>query len=349
MGKTLAHTFTAPGTYSVTLTVTNDGGKSASTTQSVTVTTSTATLPVPSFTFSPAQPAIGQAVFFNGSTSTAAPGHTIASYSWTFGDGSTGTGATITHTYTTAGSYAVQLTVTDDLGQSVTSSAQTVTPGSPPSPTANFTFSPAAPGANDQVVFDASSSTTSQGQTIVDVAWNYGDGTPVIHCPGDPSCVVGNDPPNRISAHTFTIPQTFVVNLVVTDSAGRTGSHNATVPVVLALPAVVITTSPASPNPGTTVFFNSNGTTYYPGSGPASFRWTFGDGGTSALANPTHVYAAIGTYSVGLSVTDTKGRTGVGTATVTVVVVTPPRRRLHRSRLSLLAASPGSGCGSGVT
>ena len=80
MGKTIAHTFAAVGTYSVTLTVTNDGGKTASTTQSVSVTISTVTvpLPVPSFTFSPAQPAIGQAVFFNASTSTAAPGHTIA-------------------------------------------------------------------------------------------------------------------------------------------------------------------------------------------------------------------------------------------------------------------------------
>ncbi|HYL52504.1 MAG TPA: PKD domain-containing protein, partial [Acidimicrobiia bacterium] len=49
------------------------------------------------------------------STSTDADG-TIASYAWDFGDGTTGTGATPSHTYATAGTYTVTLTVTDDRG-----------------------------------------------------------------------------------------------------------------------------------------------------------------------------------------------------------------------------------------
>jgi hypothetical protein len=191
------------------------------------------------------------------------------------------------------------------------------------------------------VVFDASSSSTAQGQSIVDVAWNFGDATPVIHCPGSgaPSCP---GPTNRISAHTFATNQTFVVNLVVTDSAGRTGSKNVSVTVALADPNVVATASPASAKGPVTVFFNSDATTYFPdGSGPAvgGFFWQFGDGGTCSLvaglpvgcgagtlADPSHLYPANGggvgapniIYNVTLRVTDTLGRTGVGTTTVTI-------------------------------
>jgi PKD repeat protein len=243
----------------------------------------------------------------------------------------------------TPATYSVTLTVTDEIGQSSTSSPTTIAAGNPPAPTANFTFSPGLPGRFDNVVFDASSSTTAQGQTIVDVAWNFGDGTAVVHCggvlfPNDPSCVnVGST--NRVSQHTFQTATTWQVNLVVTDSAGRTGSHPSPVTIALADPNVVITASPSTPTPGTQVNFNSDGTTYYSGSlplaFPVSFSWTFGDGGSCSTANtlgcgtgtaadPNHIYLGVGTYGVGLSVTDNKGRTGVGNATVTVAAVVPP-------------------------
>ena len=54
-------------------------------------------------------------VNFSGSTSTDADG-SIASYAWAFGDGGTATGATASRTYTTPGTYAAQLTVTDNGG-----------------------------------------------------------------------------------------------------------------------------------------------------------------------------------------------------------------------------------------
>jgi hypothetical protein len=57
----------------------------------------------------------GALVTFSGSTSTAS-GATIAGYSWTFGDGATASGAVVGHTYATAGTYMVTLTVTDSLG-----------------------------------------------------------------------------------------------------------------------------------------------------------------------------------------------------------------------------------------
>nr|WP_305852094.1 pre-peptidase C-terminal domain-containing protein [Aliikangiella sp. G2MR2-5] len=64
---------------------------------------------------------------FNGSASSD-PDGSIASYSWNFGDGSTASGATTAHTYAAAGTYTVQLTVTDDKGASnSTSKSVTVT------------------------------------------------------------------------------------------------------------------------------------------------------------------------------------------------------------------------------
>ena len=54
------------------------------------------------------------------------PDGTIASYAWNWGDNTTGTGRTASHTYSTAGTYQVTLTVTDDRG-ATTTTTKTVT------------------------------------------------------------------------------------------------------------------------------------------------------------------------------------------------------------------------------
>lgn len=111
------HRYAIAATYNVTLTVTNDRGLSASTTQPVTVAAGTA--PTAVIDFSPTAPVSGQSIVFNGIRSTAAAGHTITSYSWDFGDGNTGSGATVTKAYTVgvATTFKVILTVVDDVGQ----------------------------------------------------------------------------------------------------------------------------------------------------------------------------------------------------------------------------------------
>jgi len=76
-----------------------------------------------SFTYSPSSPLPLLPVTFDASAS---GGTQPYSYRWDFGDGSTGSGQSVSHSYLLPGSYTVTLTVTDANGQSVTTS-QTIT------------------------------------------------------------------------------------------------------------------------------------------------------------------------------------------------------------------------------
>jgi hypothetical protein len=87
------------------------------------------------FTFSPTSPSVNQVVTFDGTGSSDVPGP-ISNYAWTFGDGATASGsgpafATVTHLYSSPGTYAVTLTVTGS-GAATTSVTHNVTVPGPP-------------------------------------------------------------------------------------------------------------------------------------------------------------------------------------------------------------------------
>ncbi len=120
-GVSPSHTYAAPGTFAVGLTITTNSGATASTTQSVTVTRVNQP-PVASFTVSCA----GLTCSFDGGDS-ADPDGSITSYTWDFGDASGGSGVTTSHTYAGAGARTVRLTVTDNDAATDTAS-QSVSP-----------------------------------------------------------------------------------------------------------------------------------------------------------------------------------------------------------------------------
>jgi PKD repeat protein len=112
VGVVVTHQFRAVGTYPVTLTVTDQRGAQATATRPVPV--GAGAPPTVVFTTSPANPAPGTNIFFNASESKAAEGRVLVEYFWDFGDGTTATGAAVSHSYANAGSYVVTLKVTDD-------------------------------------------------------------------------------------------------------------------------------------------------------------------------------------------------------------------------------------------
>jgi PKD repeat protein len=114
---TTTHRYQRGGTFTIVLTVTSDSKQSSTASRTINVST---VLPpqVANFTFSPTAPAINQDVVF---TVPLLPGPgggaQGATFSWDFGDGTTGTGTPITHRYTRGGTFAVTLRVTSGLLQ----------------------------------------------------------------------------------------------------------------------------------------------------------------------------------------------------------------------------------------
>ena len=163
---------------------------------------------------SPQDPDAGDTVSFDASPpSIGGAGHTIASYAWSFGDASSaGNLVAPTNTYASEGVYTVSLTVTDNLGASVTQ-RQAVVVGELTPPTAAIVFSIAGTVVN----FEGTTSTTEPGRTITGYTWNFGDNTTGT------GATIQHDYVGAASGTTFN------PTLTVTDSAGLTGSATASV------------------------------------------------------------------------------------------------------------------------
>lgn len=130
-GVTVTHTYTDPGTYTARLTVEDEGGRTHSAARSITVRSPAGGPVQAAFTMDPNPVPVGQGVTFDASGSSGP----IVSYSWAFGDGASGTGKVVQHTYAEPGAYPVRLTVRDAGGAAAEAEATLyVIPVFPPPP-----------------------------------------------------------------------------------------------------------------------------------------------------------------------------------------------------------------------
>ena len=272
--------------------------------------TASATTPtpnVPPIALAQATPVSGTvplAVNFTGSNSSDSDG-TIVSYAWTFGDGGNSAQANPSHSYATAGTFVASLTVTDDDGATDTDTVTiSVTQPANVSPVANAQATPSSGVAPLAVNFTGSNSSDSDG-TIVSYAWTFGDG--------------GNSAQANPS-HSYATAGTFVASLTVTDDDGATDTDTVTISVTQPANVSPVANAQATPSSGVApLAVNFTGSNSSDSDGTiVSYAWTFGDGGNSAQANPSHSYAAAGTFVASLTVTDDDGATDTDTVTISV-------------------------------
>jgi PKD repeat protein len=234
------------------------------------------------------------------------------SFSWTFGDNTTASGATVTHAYGAPGSYVVTLTATTPTG-TTGSVSRTVAVLAAAKPTADFSYSPTTPAAFQEILFTADKSSAAAGRQIVSYTWNFGGG-------------ISGRTGQQITK-VYDTPGSYVVTLTVVDDAGESALAEKTVTVSpLPGPTAVLSFSPTTPNTSSTVFFDASASTAPTTTAISSYSFNFGDGsGVGPTTTPTtsHTFAATGIYVVRLTVTDALGRTGTTTVNVPVISVSP--------------------------
>ena len=196
-----AHTYTAPGVYDVTLTVTGAGSATSSKTREQYIVVSDAGAPPAVFSATPTSGAAPLEVAFTDLSSAA-----VTAWFWDFGDGATSTEKDPRHVYDSPGSFTVALTVISPAGQASVVQEDLIAVASG-GPTAAFDASPLRGSAPLVVQFsDASSG------AVEDWSWDFGDG----------SVATGST-----VSHTYSAPGVYTVSLTVTGPDGSDTSVRA--------------------------------------------------------------------------------------------------------------------------
>ncbi|MFA5212285.1 MAG: PKD domain-containing protein, partial [Methanoregula sp.] len=219
-------------------------------------------------------------------------------WAWTFGDGSTSAEQNPVHTYTTAGTYTVNLTVTHPKGTSSLARSGFIRVTSVP--VAGFTANETTGTVPFTVRFTDTSTNSPENW-----AWEFGDG----------STSTEQNP-----VHTYTAAGTYTVNLSASNADGSTTNVKANYIGVFIPPVANFTTNATSGVIPLVVQFVDTSA-----NAPTAWFWDFGDGTNSTEQNPVHRYPTAGTYSVNLTVSnfagsDAEEKTGFITAQETVPV-----------------------------
>ncbi|MEM7028859.1 MAG: PKD domain-containing protein [Chloroflexota bacterium] len=278
-GTVVSHAFAIPGTYQVNVTAMNGAG---SVTISDTVVVSDA--PIVGLTASNDGPTpLGEETAF---TADATSGTNIV-YTWDFGDDSPGqTGQMVSHTYADLGVYVAQVTAENGVDTQSTTTLISVVDAPP-----QASFDTSSPDLLGQ---ETTFNSTSGGSNLT-YTWDFGDGSPIL-----------SNGSSQVS-HTYQQLGFYTVILTASNSLGSDSTTQIVEITDTTLSPVASFTSSSPDELGqTTTFVN---TSQDGGEIPEmiTYVWDFGDGQTSQVETPTHMYTAVGTYTVALTITNRSG------------------------------------------
>jgi len=271
-------------------------------------------IPISTFTFTAGTILTAAQVSFNG-TSSYDPDGTIVGYAWDFGDGSTGSGATPTHSYSIAGTYAVKLNVTDNSGSTQVSTQTVAITDRLPVVTVALSSTTPAPG---QAVIITISASDPDG-TIATTTVNWGDGT---------TDTISGPPTTDSHAYSLangTPSAAYTITVTVHDNSGS--SSSATPGITVTDKPPVITWTP----PATTAISGQAVTVAVSSSDPDGTVTTvtvnWGDGKVDTLTPGTttdsHTYSLTSsspsaTYTITITVVDNSGSTKTATSSIAI-------------------------------
>jgi PKD repeat protein len=264
-----SHIYNSIGNFTVSETITNDGGSDTQTRSSYISTAQP--VPIANFTTNITSGVFPLSVGFTDTSS-----NTPISWNWSFGDGTISSVQNNTHVYTTGGNYTVNLTVTNTGGSSSAYAYIIVWNTT----TSTFSGTPTSGIVPLSVTF---TDTSSNGTAYY---WVFGDGnTSTEKSPTFIYNTVGIYSVNHSVSNgqytSWTNKSDYIINNPMTATATGTPTHG---------------------YPSLDVTFNGSAT-----GSPDTYYWNFGDGDTTnnTLQKPVHTYISIGTYSVNFSATNT--------------------------------------------
>jgi len=295
-------TYPDDDSYTVRLRVTDDDGATDTHTAAVTIAN---VAPIISVTGVPVGDEAASLTFFAVASDVAAD---PLAYAWDFGDGTTGTGANVNHTYADDGSYTVTLTVTDGDGGTATSTGTAVIANVAPTVVIN---GPTTSDEGDSLSFTATGSDASAADLLdLTYSWDWGDS----------SSSTGASP-----THTYVDDGVWTITVTVDDQDGGVTTGSFTVTTANLDPSItssapltadqgaLYTYSVAVTDPGTSDVFSYALDALAPAgmtvSSSGLLEWT-----------PTYAEALAGTADVTLTVSDDDGGTATESWTIVITV-----------------------------